>query len=167
MNKQPKWKRELKEVLAISSVFFVIFVLLLLLKKVMMASYEIDFYVIGTALLGALIIAKVVLVFDLLPITKKADHLPNIYRVFFRSLIYLIGFVIFTFLEHLVKGLIGGESFAASLEHSFHGLYAQPFLVSFVGVFISFLIFNAFWVIRANIGAAALYDMFFIKKSRD
>ena len=161
MDKQAKLKKEFKEVLSISAVFFVIFVLLLLLKKVMMANYEVDFFVISTALVGALIIAKVVLVFDLLPITKKADHLPNIYRVFFRSFIYIIGYVIFTFLEHIVNGLIHGESFSEAVNHSLHNLTTASFTVSFVGVFIAFLIFNAFWVVRATIGPAALYAMFF------
>jgi hypothetical protein len=165
MKKEPKWKRELKEVLAISGVFFVIFVLFLLLKKVILKDYSVDFYVISTALVGSLIIAKVVLVFDLLPVTKKTDHLPSIYRVFFRSLVYILGFVIFSFLEHLVKGLIGGESFSEAMYSSLHTLYTPAFIISFVGVLIAFLLFNAFWVIRASIGPAALYEMFFKKKA--
>lgn len=165
MDDQPKWKKELKEVLAISTFFFIIFVLLLLLKKVIMADYELDFYVMGTALIGSLIIAKVVLVFDLLPITKKTDHLPNIYRVFFRSVIYISGYVIFTFLEHLVKGLIHGDGFTKAVEATLHSFTTPAFIVSFVGIMIAFLMFNAFWVIRATIGPAELYGMFFKRES--
>ena len=80
MKKEPKWKRELKEVIAIAAFFFVIFVLLLFMKKVLLGDYTIDFYILSTALIGSLIIAKVVLIFDLLPITKKTAHLVNIYR---------------------------------------------------------------------------------------
>jgi len=163
MKKEPLWKRELKEVLIISSVFFVIFVLFLFMKKAMLAEYDINFYIVGTALLGSLIIAKVVLIFDLLPITKKADHLPNIYRVIFRSLIYIIGFVIFTYLEHLIKGLVEGESFSQALKSAIHQLNSPAFITSFVGVLVSFLFFNAFWVIRAKIGPTALYAIFFKK----
>lgn len=164
MEKEPKWKKELKEVLAISSVFFVLFVLFLLMKRTLLDDYDFNFYVLSTALVGSLIIAKVVLIFDLLPITKKMDHLPNIYRVFFRSLIYILGFVIFTFLEGLVKELIDGAAFSEAMSAAFHELYTPAEITTLVSVFIAFLFFNTFWVIRANLGPAALYDMFFKKK---
>jgi len=164
MKKEPLWKRELKEIIAISSVFFVIFVLFLLLKKVITEDYKVDFYIVGTALVGSLIIAKVVLIFDLLPVTKKTEHLLNIFRVLLRSLIYIIGYVIFTFIEHLIRGLIDGESFSKAAEQTLHSLTTPAFIVSFVGVLIAFLLFNAFWVIRSSIGPAALYAMFFKKK---
>jgi len=163
MKKEPKWKRELKEVVAIASFFFVIFVLLLFMKKTLLQDYKINFYIIGTALVGSLIIAKVVLIFDLLPITKKTSHLINIYRVVLRSLIYIFGFVVFTYLEHLIKGLINGGSFAEALTSGIHQIYSTTFITSFTGVFIAFLFFNTFWVIRAKLGPAALYAMFFKK----
>lgn len=165
MNKEPFWKRELKELLVISIIFFVIFVLFLLLKKVIQADYRIDYYVLTTALVGSLIIAKVVLIFDLVPATKRADHLPNIYRVFFRSGIYILGYITFTMLEHLIKGLIKKDSFTVAFESTIHYLSTTAFITSFVGVFIGFLLFNTFWVIRAEIGPAALYEMFFGKKT--
>lgn len=163
MKKEPWWKRELKEILAISSVFFIIFVLLLFLKKALLDDYKIDFYIISTAIIGALILAKVVLIFDLLPISKKSDHLPNIYRVFFRSFIYICGFVIFTMLEHLIKGFIDGDTFSQAFNAAFHQLGNPAFITTFVGVFIAFLFFNAFWVIRAKYGPHELYALFFKK----
>jgi hypothetical protein len=163
MEKEPWWKRELKEVLAISSVFFVIFVLLLIMKKILLGEYNVDFYVVGTALVGSLIIAKVVLIFDLLPVTKKTDHLPNIYRVFFRSFIYILGYIIFTLLEHLVKGLIDGTSITKAFNLALHELITPGFFTSLVGVSVAFLLFNAFWIIRGKYGAHELYTLFFKK----
>lgn len=164
MKKDPWWKRELKEVLAIASVFFVIFILCMLMKKALQDDYTFNFIVIGTALVGSLIIAKVVLIFDLLPVTKKVDHLPNIYRVFFRSLVYLLGYVIFTFLEQLIKGLIDGSDFLASSKLAFHELGELTYITSLVGIFVAFLFFNTFWVIRAKYGPVALYALFFKKE---
>jgi hypothetical protein len=165
MTKDPWWKREIKEILAISSVFFVIFVLFLLMKKVLLDEYYINFYIVGTAFVGSLIIAKVVLIFDLLPLSKRMDHLPNIYRVFFRSFVYLLGFVIFTFIEGLIKGLIDKESFSHAMGSAFHELSETTFITSMVGVFVAFLFFNTFWVIRAKYGPTALYALFFKKEN--
>ena len=165
MKKEPLWKRELKEMLIIACIFFVIFVLLLLLKKSLLNDYKVDFYVITTALVGSLILAKVILIFDMLPVTKKTDHMANIYRVFFRSIIYFLGYVIFTFLEHLIKGLIAGDTFSVAIDSTVRHLISSTAVPGYIGVFIAFLIFNAFWVIRRTIGPAAFYDMFFKSKS--
>jgi hypothetical protein len=163
MKKNPWWKRELKEMLSIASVFFVIFVLFMLMKKAFQNEYTFNFVVIGTAFVGSLIIAKVVLIFDLLPITKRSDHLPNIYRVFFRSLVYLVGYVIFTFLEHLIKGLIEGGDFLHASSLAFHELGKLTYITSLIAIFVAFLFFNAFWVIRAKYGPTALFNLFFRK----
>ena len=162
--KEPLWKRELKEILAISSVFFVIFLLFMLMKKALLNEYTVNFYAIGTALVGSLIIAKVILIFDLLPLTKRMDHLPNIYRVLFRSLIYLLGFVIFTFLEHLIKGLFEGDRFLHAGNLAFQQLDELDFITTLVGIFVAFLFFNTFWVIRKKYGPKELYHLFFSKE---
>jgi len=163
MTKESWWKRELKEILAISSTFYVLFVLFLLMKKAVLAGYDIPLLAFGTALVGALIIGKVVLIFDKLPLTKKMDHLPKINRVIFRSLIYICGYVIFSLLEHLVKGLIGGENFSQAGIHAVHFLGELHFLTSLVAIFIAFLFFNTFWVIRNHYGPKELYKLFFKK----
>jgi hypothetical protein len=163
MKKEPFWKRELKEILAIASVFFVIFVMFLFMKRALLDDYKVDFYIVTTALIGSLIIAKVVLIFDLLPITKKTAGLLNIYRVFLRSLIYIFGYVIFTLLEHLIKDLIDRKGFSLALNDAIHQLVSPAFITTFIGVFVAFLFFNAFWVIRAQVGPSALYSMFFKK----
>lgn len=87
----------------------------------------------------------------------------NIYRVFFRSLVYLLGYAIFTLIEHWIKGLIDGENIGKSMAHAFKHLAGLEFAMSMVVVFIAFLFFNAFWVIRAKIGPSALYNLFFRK----
>jgi len=161
MTKESKLKKELKQILAISATFFVMFLLFMLLKKTMLAAYNIEFHAFGLALVGALIIAKVVLLVDLLPLTKRMDNHSNIYSVLFRSFIYLVGFTIFTLLEHFVKGLIGGDNFSQAWVHSFHHIGSVKFIVGLVSIFIAFLIFNAFWVIRNHYGPKSLYNLFF------
>ena len=161
---EPFWKRELKEVFVISFTFYILFVLFVLLKKALLGQHHIEFYAAGTALIGSLILGKVVLLIDKLTLTKKMDYFPNIYRVFFRSIVYLLGYIIFSLLEHWVKGLIDGNNFGQAWSHSFHHLGGLDFLTSLAIVFIAFLFFNAFWVIRLHYGPKELYKLFFRKK---
>lgn len=134
------------------------------LKKAMLGQYSIEIYAAGTALIGSLILAKVVLIFDNLPVLKKMDSIRNIYRVFLRSLIYLLGFILFTLVEHWIGGLIDGENIGEALQQALHHLVSSDFLMSLVVVFIAFLFFNTFWTIRAKYGPKELFDLFFKKK---
>lgn len=165
MAEESFWKRELKEILAVSSTFYVLFVMFVIMKKAMLVQYDIQIYGMGTALIGSLIIGKVVVIFDKLSITSKMDDRPKIYQVIFRSLIYLIGYSLFIFIEHIIKGLINGHPFSESVSHSFHYIKGSDFLSSLVVVFIAFLFFNTFWAIRHSVGAKALYHLFFKKKT--
>jgi len=64
----------------------------------------------------------------------------------------------------LGKGLIDGDSFGQAWVHAFHYLGKLQFLTSLVVVFIAFLFFNAFWVIRTKYGPKELYHLFFSKE---
>lgn len=106
---------------------------------------------------------KVVLIFDKLRITKWVDHIANIYRVGFRSFIYLLGYILFTFLEHSVIALIKGMGIIESFTDNAENLISKHGLAKLIILFISFLISNAFWVIRAYVGPDKLYRLFFHK----
>jgi len=166
MKKEPWWKRELKEIFSIASVFFVLILLFMFMKKALQEDYTFNYIAISTALIGSLIFAKIILIFDLLPVTKKSDNLPNIFRVFFRSLIYLVGYILFTFMEDLIKGVIDGETVLVASKHAFHQLGEMTYITSLVAIFVVFLFFNTFWVIRAKYGPTALFNLFFKKDDR-
>lgn len=85
MTEEPFWKRELKEVFVISFTFFIFFILFAFLKKAMLGQYNIEYYAAGTALIGSLILGKVVLIFDKLSVTKKMDFLPIYLSRFFQE----------------------------------------------------------------------------------
>ena len=155
--------REIKEVFAISLFFFVCFTIFVLMKKLILAEYHIEYNGFIRAAVGALILAKVVLIFDKLSVTKQVDHMPNIFRVGFRSLIYLTGYILFTFLEHAVIGLFNGAGIIESFGHNLENLSSDHGDAKLIILFISFVIFNAFWVIRAHVGPDRLYRLFFNK----
>ncbi len=57
-------KHEAKEVGLVTLYFFLCFGIILTLKKLMLATYEIEFYALSGAVVGALIVGKVVVVLD-------------------------------------------------------------------------------------------------------
>lgn len=164
MTKEPFWKRELKALFAISFTFFIFLVILLIMKKSILDEYHIKFDALGIAVIGSLIFGKVVLIFDNVPLAKKYDHLPKIYSVFIKSFVYLLGFLIFTLLEHLIKGMIGGDGFVEALQHSLSYLINGKSIDNTIIVFAVFLIFSTFWAIRNHVGPKALYRLFFVRE---
>lgn len=155
--------KEIKEVFAISLFFFVCFTVFVILKKTILSAYDIEFFGFIPAAVGSLVLGKVILIFDKLSITKWLDHIANIYRVGFRSFIYLLGYIIFTFFEYGVIGLIKGIGIIESFAQNVENLTSKHGLAKLIILFISFLIFNAFWVIRAYVGPDKLYRLFFNK----
>lgn len=163
MVKTTNIKKEAKEVLAISLFFFFCFTVFAVLKKLILSEHDIEYYGFIPVVIGSIVLGKVVLIFDKLRITKWLDHMANIYRVGFRSFIYLLGYILFTFLEYGVMGLFKGEGIIESFTHNVENLTSKHGLAALIILFISFIIFNAFWMIRAYVGPGKLYRLFFEK----
>ncbi|MDR4495433.1 MAG: hypothetical protein AB7P17_10075 [Nitrospirales bacterium] len=66
-------KHEAKEVGLVTLYFFFCFGIILILKKLMLASYEIEFYALSSAVVSALIVGKVVVVLDTTRAGTKLD----------------------------------------------------------------------------------------------
>jgi hypothetical protein len=59
-----KLKHEAREVGLVTLYFFLCFGFILILKKLLLATYDIEFYALSSAVVGALIVGKVVVVLD-------------------------------------------------------------------------------------------------------
>jgi len=158
-----KISEEIREVLGISLFFYVVFLIFQIYKKITLIEYDIEYAALGTALIGALILGKVVFLIDKLPLTKKMDYGPKIYGIVYRSFIYLIGYAAFSFVEHLIKGLFSGINLMESISHSLNEILSLEFAGRSLLIFITFLFFNIYWTIRNHIGAREVYSLFFRK----
>lgn len=159
--------KEMKELFAIAFVFYIIFLMFSILKMALLGQQHINGFKMGAAVIGALIIAKVVLIFDHFRVSKKLENYPKVITVFFKSGIYLIGFALFTILEHFIKGLIEDLTAAEAIKHAIYYLGSLDFVLTVAIVYISFLTFSTFWVIRNEYGPKSLYLLFFKRKKKN
>jgi hypothetical protein len=160
-----KFKTRLKQVLLISLFFWLFFILFQLLKTALLAEYDIQYYFFGKALVAALVIGKVVALTDHTNIIKKFDHKPKIYSVLFRTMVYMLAYVIFSFFEILIKRLFHGAAFSEALLAPFQKMSSKFYLVELFVYLLAFLLFNIFWVIRNYIGGEKLFRLFFKKET--
>jgi hypothetical protein len=96
------FKHEFIKVLPPTIFFFVAFNVIAITKALMLREHGIEFSGFLTAAVGALLVGKVVLVADKLPIVNLFPHRPLIYNVAWKTLIYVLAVLLVRYVEHLI-----------------------------------------------------------------
>ena len=94
--------REFREVIPPAIFFLVGFHMLALTRSLMLREYGIHAATAAGATVGALLVAKVVLIADSLPVINRFPERPLIYNVAWKTTIYVLAALVLHYLEHLV-----------------------------------------------------------------
>src|SRR6185369_1790138 len=96
-------KHEAKEVGLITLYFLFCFSAALILKKLFLASYDIEVYVLSTLVISALVVAKVVAVLDQTQAGTRFDQtLPLGMVALYKTLVYMVATLVVLFLETVI-----------------------------------------------------------------
>src|SRR5215467_9328254 len=109
-------KHEFREVLPPTIFFFITFHIVLLDRALMLREYGLHLSSIAAATVMALLVAKVVLLADMLPIINRFPEKPLIYNVVWKTAIYVVASIFAHYLEHLVPVWWRLGSFQAANE---------------------------------------------------
>lgn len=156
-----KLLHEIKSIARISSYFAIVFLLMMVMKKLYLEDYDIAFTGISQALIGALILAKVIILVDLISFGEWLKRLPTVYDVVFRTIIYTMGVVLVIVLEkafekrHEAGGFIEAIPYVFSHRDIYH-VWAQT-----IGVSLSLLAYNAFSIFQMSLGDKGVSRLFF------
>ena len=94
-------KHELLGVIPPAVFFFISFQLLALTQALVLKKYGIEVSTFLEATIGALIVAKVVLITDLLPLVNRFPEKPLLYNIVWKTSIYLAAALLVRYGEHL------------------------------------------------------------------
>src|SRR5215813_14128977 len=103
-----KIKEEFRKILVIAVFFSIGFCLIHLSDRLLIAGSGVQIPGITKAIIGGLIVAKVLLIVDVLPFVNAFPHRPVAYNIGWKSSLYVIAGVIFLYVEPFVKSLIRG-----------------------------------------------------------
>jgi hypothetical protein len=93
------------------------------------------------AIVAGLIIAKVMLVVDLLPFVDAYPHKPLVYNIAWKAPVYIAAVLVFRYTEHVVHHLFSGASLAAASSQAMQP-FAQPaFWANAIWLAVLFLVF--------------------------
>ncbi|HWI56070.1 MAG TPA: hypothetical protein VNZ22_02500 [Bacillota bacterium] len=129
-------------------------------RRLILAHYQITYLNYGIALIQALVLAKVILLGDLVRLGRSLEHRPLIVPTLFRSAMFTLWVALFIILEHTLKGLLRGDGLAAGFKHLM-SKGQHELLASTLVVFFTFIPFFALKELNRVLGTGRLWTVFF------
>jgi hypothetical protein len=153
-------KRELREVIPPAIFFFVAFTVIAYTKKLILEQYHIEFSGFVNAAVGALIVAKVVLLADMIPFINKYPDKPLIYNVAWKTVIYVLVAFIVRFLEYLIPLWWKYRSLSLATERLWNEIIWPHFWAIQIWLFCLFFVFVSFRELARTIGEDRFFKMY-------
>ncbi len=154
-------KEEVRKML-VAAVFFAIgFCLLILHNRLLTRGSGIELAGFTRALVGGLIVAKVLLTVNLVPFVHAFPHKPLVYNVAWKSSLYIAGSLVFLYIEPFIKSLFKGAGLYASHFRAWHELMLPQTWSIVVWLAVLMVGFVTMQELSRVIGKDQLKDMFF------
>jgi hypothetical protein len=155
-----KLKHEVAAVIWLTFYFGCWLGVLMLLKYLVLAEYKVEFDGLSVALLGALILAKVVLVLEYISLGPWVRAQPVWVDVVLRTALYVFGVFVVLLLEKAFEGQHEYDSYGASLNALFQHADMNHVWLNTICLSGALLSYNMLTVVRKHLGKGALLQMF-------
>jgi hypothetical protein len=149
-------KGEIRELTPVVIYFFIALNVLGFTRTLILREYGISVSTFVNASIGAIIVAKVVLVVGVLPFMEPFAKVPIIYNVLWKTLLYMLGAIIFQVLEDAGPLLFRHQSLAPAWDH----LGTPHFWAVQIWLTILFLVFCAFRELYDVLGPRRAKEIF-------
>ncbi len=153
-------KREILEVLPPAVFFLVAFNVIVFTKHLMLEQYGIRFSHVVAATLGALVVAKVVLIADYIPWINKYPGKPLIYNVVWKTVIYLIVAFVVRFGEALAPLWLQYRDLSVATARLYDEVIWAHFWVIQIWLACLFFVYVSFRELARTLGEAEFLRMF-------
>jgi len=148
MSASAKLKHELVALTVAWFYFVAWFGFLVALKKLTLEQYEIAFAGLSVALVGALVLAKVVLILEHVPLGRAIESRAAWVNVLVRTILYVAGVVVVLVLEKGIEGRHEHGGFAGAVRYSASHATANHIWVDTLCVSAALLGYNILSVVR-------------------
>jgi hypothetical protein len=154
-------KHEVLELLPPTVFFFITFHILVASRALMLREYGVRVSALAGATVGALLVAKVVLLADKFPAVNRFPEKPLIYNVVWKTVIYMLGALAVHYLEHLVPLWWREGSMVAANHRLIQEMVWPHFWVIQLWLVVLLFVYCAFREFVRVVGRKRVLEMFF------
>jgi hypothetical protein len=158
-------KEEVVAVVMTTLYFAVCFGVMVAVKRLLLAEYAIEFRGLSLALLGALVVAKVVLVFEHVPLGHWVERQPPIVEILLRTILYTAGAAVALVLERSFEERHEHGGWGAAATWIFQHRQPNNLWANVICVSCALFGFNVIAALRERIGDRQLLKMYFAAPS--
>ena len=133
-------------------------------RRFVLAAYDITYTNYGFAVIEALILAKVVMIGDVLRLGRGLEQKPLIYPTLLKTVVFSLFVGVFTLIEHAIKGLWRGKGLAGGLVDLL-GKGHHELLAGCLVTFVAFIPFFAFRELGRVLGEDKIRVLFFRRRN--
>src|SRR5277367_4110467 len=126
-------------------------------SMLLLNQFHVSYFVYATALINALVIAKVILIGEYAHIGKKHESKPLFLSALYKAFVFSLLVFAFHIVEEAIKRRWHGETFATA----YHGIRVNELLARSVVIFCAFLPLFAFRELRRVLGEDNFSTLFF------
>ncbi len=156
-------RHEVREIGLVTLYFLACFLFFLGLKKLFLEEYSLEVTVFSTAVIGALVVAKVVVLLGNTSFGNRFHSGRLIVHVFWRSLVYTAVVFVVSLAERLFDLYRETSDLSALISKLWAGRDFDHFLAMNLCVGLSFLAYNSFSEIDRKLGEGGLRKLFFAR----
>lgn len=160
-NVAKKAGNEIKSILLVTLYFAIWFGILILLKKLILIDYNIQFSGITSALIGALIMAKVVLLMEYIELGQWVKSKPPIVDIILRTFLYALGVLFISILEKAFESRAESGGFINALKNVFQHRDIYKVWASTIVIGIALFWYNVFAILTQYFNNHELGKLFF------
>lgn len=155
-----KAKQEFKDFVLIAAYLAVLFCVLSTYAMLLLRKYEISYLNYSFAIINALVIAKVILIGEMVHFGREAEGKPLYQSVLYKAFVFGLLVFAFHFVEEFVKRVIHGEPSGTVWDR----IDANDLIAKSILIFCAFIPLFAFRELDRVMGEDKLHALFF--KSR-
>ena len=160
-NISSRLKHEIAEVIPPTVFFFIAFQVIAFTRALMLEEYGIRVSTFVTASIAALVVAKVVVLTDLLPFLNRFPEKPLIYNVVWKTAIYLVAAIFVRYVEHLISFVRQHGDLATANRRLLDEVVWPHFWAVQIWLVVLFLVYCALRELIRVLGRDRVRSMFF------
>ena len=128
-------------------------------RRIVLAAQDIVYTNYWVAVIEALILAKVVMIGDVLRLGHRLDHKQLSFLIFLKTVVFTLFVGLFTLIEHVIKSLWSGKGFTEGLTDLL-GKGHHELLAGCLVILVAFIPFFAFRELGRVLGQSKIWTLF-------